>query len=714
MSRLRRATAALVAVLLAAIAVVSLPVASQATELDAVTGVTITTSGDPITQYQKLKIDATWAVPDAAVAGDTFSLAFPTDPKLSGFVDTFDLKDPTGAVVATCTVAPAGFECTLSSYVNDRKNVSGTLSFYASFTETSTNEEVTFVAGSSATIVVAIPGGVGEVGEGTFEPITTPTKWGWVADGTAETVWQIYLPSKDVVGQDGTPITLTDTIDPRLIPDMTTFTIDFVLDSEWNGGDWGNNVVRLAADASDGYALTEGPTANQFQVKINYTPEATGTFIIQYWAPLPTERVNGDTYANTIAGSEAWSTNGTAFYQGASGDGNGDMVRSLALTKKVDGIAPAGSFAFSVDCTVDGTSLATFPRTLTLAADEVAYIQSIPVGSVCVITETDNLGATSVTYSDSDTVTVTADSPALIQVTATNHFVVPPVKVGALAVTKAVTGDGVVPAGTEYAVDYSYVLDGNTVTGTLPVLAGATATLEDLPVGTVVTLTEPVIPAVTGAAWGAPAFTIAGATATPTPSIDVTIAADSTVAVNLTNTTTRVPDVELGSIAVTKSVTGPAASLVPADTAYAVAYSYTLDGQVVTGTLPVLAGATATIEDLPVGTVVTLTEPVIPAVTNVQWGSPTFTVASATTPTSAAVTVSAGATAVAVTNTAARTPVVGVLSTSGTAPTGAYTLPSSGGLAMTGASPLAALLTAAGLAIAGIAMVSSRRTRSER
>lgn len=598
-SGLRRATATFVAFLLAAMTIVSLPVASQAAELDAITGVTITESTDPITVYQQLQINATWAVADSAVAGDTFSLTFPTDPQLSGFVDTITLKDPLGAAVATCVVTATGFKCTLTSYADTRSNVSGTLSFFASFTQESSNTEVTFLTGSSATIPVTIPGGVGpQVGDGTIPHFDEPTKWGWVTDGTNLTQWHIFLPSADVVGHDGTPITLTDTIDPRLVVDLSTLSIVFVLDSDWNDGKYGDNYAWL--DEGTDYALSPGPAANQLQITLGYAPAAPGTFHIQYRAPLPAERADGDTYVNTIAGTDLWSTQDQVRYRAADGDGNGDETRSLALTKTVDGPAPAGRFTFSVTCTTDGVALATFPRTLTLAADETAYIQSIPVGSVCVITETDSLGATSVTYSDSNTVTVTAESPALIQVTATNHFVVPPV------------------------------------------------------------------------------------------------------------------DVTLGSIAVTKSVAGAAASLVPAATSYPVAYSYILNGTTVTGTLPVLAGGTATLSGLPVGTVVTFTEPAIPTVTNVTWGSPTFTVAGSTTAVSVDVTVVAATTSVTVTNTAARTQVTGVLSSSGTAAPSSYVLASSGMLATTGASSLAALLAAAGLTVVGLSLVGARRARSAR
>lgn len=229
-----------------------------------------------------------------------------------------------------------------------------------------------------------------------------------------------------------------------------------------------------------------------------------------------------------------------------------DEPRTLELTKAVDGPAPSGDFTFSLACTQDSAALEGFPQTIALAAGETTRIRSLPVGSTCEITETNSLGAESVTYSGPSTFTVAEDSPAVIAVTATNHFALPPVttvEVGGLTVTKTVAGDGEVPAATSFSVLYSYSADGLVVTDTLPVPLGGTATLDDLPVGTVVTLSEPVVPDVADVTWGDPAFTVIGSAGAPATTVDVTVAAGSMVAVNLTNTAVKT--------AVTTAVTVP-------------------------------------------------------------------------------------------------------------------------------------------------------------
>ncbi|MGO1339514.1 MAG: collagen-binding domain-containing protein, partial [Cellulosimicrobium funkei] len=79
---------------------------------------------------------------------------------------------------------------------------------------------------------------------------------------------------------------------------------------------------------------------------------------------------------------------------------------------------------------------------------------------------------------------------------------------------------------------------------------------------------------------------------------------------------------ESGSLTVTKRVVGDAASVVPAGTAFTVAYS--VDGSAGELTLPV--DGTATLDDLPLGAEVVLGEPDFPTVEGVEWGAPTWQV----------------------------------------------------------------------------------------
>ena len=80
----------------------------------------------------------------------------------------------------------------------------------------------------------------------------------------------------------------------------------------------------------------------------------------------------------------------------------------------------------------------------------------------------------------------------------------------------------------------------------------------------------------------------------------------------------------VGHVTLGKTVANDAAGAVPADTVFPVDYSYTVKGQVRTGTLNVKADGThEPLYNVPHGTVVTFTEKV-PAVAGVEFGDPVF------------------------------------------------------------------------------------------
>ncbi|GAA3228201.1 DUF5979 domain-containing protein [Oerskovia jenensis] len=197
------------------------------------------------------------------------------------------------------------------------------------------------------------------------------------------------------------------------------------------------------------------------------------------------------------------------------------------------------------------------------------------------------------------------------------------VEPGGFTVAKRVVGDGadLVPAGTQFAVAYSYTANGTPVTGTLTVTADGTVVdgPADLPAGTVVTLSEPDLPGVPGVEWGTPSFS---------PSGTVTIGGSGKIAVTLTNTASA----QVGGFSIAKALTGLAAGQVPADTEFTVAYTVTVDGTATQGTMKVLADGTVVDgpQDLPVGAVVTFTEIDLPVVPGVVWGAPSFDPASVT------------------------------------------------------------------------------------
>ncbi|NDO88709.1 DUF5979 domain-containing protein [Cellulosimicrobium composti] len=313
----------------------------------------------------------------------------------------------------------------------------------------------------------------------------------------------------------------------------------------------------------------------------------------------------GSTTAVTLTNTATLAVGGFSLSKAVQGSGAGavpgDASFTVAWTAQVpDGVVYDGATTGTVTVLADGT-----------VADGP---QDLPVGTVVTFEETVFPEVPGISWGtpvlDPSSVTVGDGTNTLV--TVTNAAVQ---QVGGFSVAKSVEGEasGLVPDDAQFTVEYSYELDGTTVTGSLTVLADGTPVdgPQNLPVGTVVTFIEVQLPEVEGVVWGAPSFS---------PS-SVTVGDGENALVTLTNTATDAP---AGGFSVAKSVEGEASGLVPDDAQFTVEYSYELDGTTVTGSLTVLADGTPVDgpQNLPVGTVVTFTEVDLPTLPGVIWGAP--------------------------------------------------------------------------------------------
>ena len=313
----------------------------------------------------------------------------------------------------------------------------------------------------------------------------------------------------------------------------------------------------------------------------------------------------GSTTAVTLTNTATLAVGGFSLSKAVQGSGAGavpgDASFTVAWTAQVpDGVVYDGATTGTVTVLADGT-----------VADGP---QDLPVGTVVTFEETVFPEVPGISWGtpvlDPSSVTVGDGTNTLV--TVTNAAVQ---QVGGFSVAKSVEGEasGLVPDDAQFTVEYSYELDGTTVTGSLTVLADGTPVdgPQNLPVGTVVTFTEVQLPEVEGVVWGAPSFS---------PS-SVTVGDGENALVTLTNTATDAP---AGGFQVSKALEGTGAASVPADTEFTVGYSYELDGTTVTGSLTILADGTPVDgpQNLPVGTVVTFTEVDLPTLPGVIWGAP--------------------------------------------------------------------------------------------
>ena len=205
---------------------------------------------------------------------------------------------------------------------------------------------------------------------------------------------------------------------------------------------------------------------------------------------------------------------------------------------------------------------------------------------------------------------------------------------GNFSVQKVVNGSGAGLVGSDatFTVNYTSTAGNGTLTVKNDGVAVASS---PLPAGTVVTLSEVAPTAVPNGTWQTPTFT---------PGNTLTIGANTTTAITLTNPIT----INTGTLSVKKVITGSAAGAVPAGTSFTVDYSYPAGTGFVagSGTLTVKNDGTAvTSSPLPVGAVVSFTEEAPTAIPGATWTGAKFS------PTTVTITKGSTPTAVTLTNT---------------------------------------------------------------
>jgi LPXTG-motif cell wall-anchored protein len=599
---------------------------ASAAEVDGVTSVDIVNPPPYVTE-QQYQVNATWAVPDSAQPGDTFTLNFPD--ALVGFGATIDLPDADGNIVGTCVVTNSQFVCTLSDFVLTHNNVHGTLHFNAKFTESFDEEEITFETGNGSTIVTDVEGGVDDVDP---ELPQSPVKFGYVNNDGETMTWNIQVPSEDF-GSDTNPI-ITDDYDAPIVFDPSRLTVRWIDKADWADRDDPSVWTYLGEGSGpDSYTLTDRPADTAFDVQLNQ-PLSDGSrlYEVSFIVDLPADVENGDVFNNRAVVNGSTYTATPVEYVGAGGGGEGDDLGDFEVTKTVVGSgAPAvegAEYTVNYSYVDDGE---TITGSLTVAEGQIDGLTDLPAGAVVTLSEVLPAEEGGIVYGvpvfSGEGVTDNGDGTAtftvidgLVEIGLENLAVQ---ITGGLLVTKTVTGDAATAvAGAEYTVEYSYEANGETVTGSLTITDGSSDGFNDVPFGTVVTLSE-VAPTGTGVTYDTPIFSGEGVTDNGDGTATVTIG-EGMIEVGLENPVSMI----LGGFDVTKTVTGDGAPVV-AGTDYTINYSYEVEGEPATGSLVIADGETDGLSGVPFGTVVTLSE-VAPTGTGVTYGTPVFSGAGVT------------------------------------------------------------------------------------
>ena len=601
-----RATGALLVLMGMVLAMFSGVLAAQpanAAEVNGVTAVDIV-NAPPYVKDAQYQVAATWAVPDSAQPGDIFTLNFPD--ALVGFGASINLPDADGNIVGTCEVTANQFVCTLTDFVATHNNVHGTLNFNAKFVETFTEEQIEFTTGNNVTIVTDVEGGVGTAGPDTAPG--SPTKFGYPNDDGTSMTWNIDVPSEDL-GAGPNPI-ITDDYDSPLVFDPSRLTVRWILKSDWEQRADASKWTFLGQGTEAGsYTLTNRPADTAFDVQLNgANTDGTRVYQVQVVMDWPEGAQNGDVFNNSAV------VNGTTYnatplpYAGAGGGGEGDNLGDLAITKTVTG---SGAPQVAGKSYTVNYSYGTTGDTLTVTDGQTVELNDIPEGAVITLSEveatepgvdfkTPIFRGPGVVDNLDGTATVTMID-GLIEIGLENTV---EQLLGGFDVTKTVTGTAAgAVADLKYTVNYSYVVAGETKTGSLEVANGGTDGLDNLPVGTVVTLSE-VAPNAPNVKFGTPVFKGAGVVDNLNGTATVAIG-EGTVAIQLTNPV----DYNLSSFQITKTVTGDGAAKV-VDMRYTVEYSAQVPGEPGPreGSFEVYNGLLYTMLEVPEGAVITLTE----------------------------------------------------------------------------------------------------------
>lgn len=275
-----------------------------ATIPDPVTNITVTPTNPRLTD--PVRTDVQWCVPDSATAGDTFSIALP--PELTQLPHGFELRDPTGVLVATATITgtPAVATFTFNDYIDTHVNVCGTAFFESRLSSS-------LVAGQSYTLIYVVNGSTTFQPVITVQPGTTPTGrtvakkggfWGDPNDecrSTATDCLGWFVESRLGPLQS---VTVSDSGSVDAAFDCALLTVNL-----WSV-DANGNLLQAFSPASAGTTVQVTCSTSSFQVVATNVPSARLLRVVVRATPNQLVAQGGVTFTNSATVTQVQS-NGT-------------------------------------------------------------------------------------------------------------------------------------------------------------------------------------------------------------------------------------------------------------------------------------------------------------------------------------------------------------------------------------------------------------------
>lgn len=340
--------------------------------------ITVTTIGEGggVAQWDQVRVDADWAVPDGAVGGQTFGFTLPKEFARAGTSFSVPSAEDPSKAIAECTVstdAAPVVTCTLTDYVNGRTGVTGSLWFVASADEQATESTVEFTVDGTIT-PVEIPGG----GIGPSAPLPTePQKWSWQTDD-GRIAWQLALPGASFA--DAESIVIDDT--------LTGPGDGF---AEHHNEDAQLQVWSATLQDQDPQPITNwtgswNAEGTAFHVEIPGPIDPARMYFVKYFT-VPSSQADGATYANTadvngikLQDREVWTVTG-------GGTGDGDATGAFTVTKVVGGSGASDVPADAVYTVRYRYGDPVVERTVAVTAGATAPLIQLPAGTVVTLVE---------------------------------------------------------------------------------------------------------------------------------------------------------------------------------------------------------------------------------------------------------------------------------------------------------------------------------------
>ena len=327
---------------------------ASAAEIDgAITGINIVqTQAGP---SQAMRLDLTWAVPDSASGGDTFTLTLP--PELDAVTSGFNLLAPDGSTVAVAHVVGRVVTFTLTSYADTHNNVNGNAFFSVKWdaTNSPTSGLVTLDFTTSTKVfhdVVEKTTGTGTVNR------TAPRKVGHWVDATVNSGpdalgWTIDSPSGPF-----DKATFDDTVGAGQAIDCSSvlYQLGKGLDSSGHPTSFQalpTSKVISSSCTTSGLKLVGGPILADQIIRIKYLVNITDPNLTSY-----TNAVHV-----TVDSTDYGSISDKIKVQAAGGSGSGTDTPTISPTSTTT--SPTSTTTSPTSTTTSPTSTTTSPTSTT-------------------------------------------------------------------------------------------------------------------------------------------------------------------------------------------------------------------------------------------------------------------------------------------------------------------------------------------------------------